>query len=98
MTEETIKKLNEAEGTINIDVHGLEPSVKMDINSPHCLFIAAKALISSIAHIGGTSEAEAIVAVVSFADDTKSNVAESQEQLDAMKEILKRGGKIDDLM
>lgn len=44
------------------------------------------------------NEAEAIVAVVSFADDTKSNVADSQEQADVMREILKRGGKIDDLM
>lgn len=98
MTAETIKELNEAEGTINIDIHGLEPRVKMDINNPHCLFIAAKALIASIAHLGGTSEAEAIVAVTSFLGDTESCVADSQEQADVMKEILKRGGEIDDLM
>ena len=98
MTEETIKGLNEAEGTINIDIHGLEPRVEIDINNPHSLFIAAKALISSIAHVGGTSEAEAIVAVISFLGDTESNVADSQEQADVMKEILNRGVKIDDLM
>lgn len=98
MREETLKGLNEAEGTIKIDIHGLEPEVKIDINNPHCLFIAAKALISSIAHIGGTSEAEAIVAVISFLSDTELCVADSQEQADVMKEILKRGGKIDDSM
>ena len=98
MTRETIKGLNEAEGTINIDIHGLEPKVAIDINSPHCLFIAAKALISSMARVAGVSEAEAIFAVLSFLDDTESNVADSQEQADVMKEIIKRGGKIDDLM
>lgn len=30
MTAETIKELNEAEGTINIDIHGLEPRVKVN--------------------------------------------------------------------
>ncbi len=98
MNAETLKGLNEAEGTIKIDIHGLEPTVKIDINNPHCLFVAAKVLISSIAHIGGTSEAEAIVAVTSFLSDTKSCVADSQEQADVMKEILKRGGEMDDSM
>ncbi len=98
MTRETIKEFNEAEGTINIDIHGLEPRVKMDINEPHCLLIAAKALISSMAHLAGISEAEAIFTVISFLDDTKSCVADSKEQIDVMKEILNRGGKIDDLM
>ena len=98
MNAETMKELNEAEGTINIDIHGLESRIKMSINNPHCLFIAAKTLISTIAHLGDTSEAEAIVAVTSFLDDTKSYVADSQEQVDVMKEILKRGGEIHDFM
>lgn len=33
-----------------------------------------------------------------FLNDTESNVADSQEQADVMREILKRGVKIDDLM
>lgn len=98
MTRETIKGLNEAEGTINIDIHGLEHKVAIDVNSPHCLFIAIKALISSMARLAGTSEAEATLAVISFLGDTESSIADSQEQLDVMKEIIKRGGKIDDLM
>ncbi len=98
MRAETMKELNEAKGTINIDIHGLEPRIKMSINNPHCLFIAAKVLISSIAHLGGISEAEAIAAVTSFISDTKSCVADSQEQVDIMKEILKRGGEIHDFM
>ena len=97
-TEMIIKGLNEAEGTINIDIHGLEPKVAININSPQCLLIAAKALISSMARLTGTSEAEATLAVISFLDDTESSVADSQEQLDVMKEIIKRGGKIDGLM
>lgn len=98
MTRETIKGLNEAEGTINIDIHGLEPRVEIDINNPHCLFIAINALISSLARVAGESEAETILAVLSFLNDAESHVADSQEQRDVMKEILKRGGKIDDLM
>lgn len=98
MKTEMIKALNEAEGTINIDIHGLEPKVAININIPQCLLIAAKALIASMARLAGTSEAEATLAVISFLGDTESSVADSQEQLDVMKEIIKRGGKIDDLM
>lgn len=98
MTRETIKGLNEAEETINIDIHGLESKVAININSPQCLLISAKTLISSMARLTGTSEAEATLAVISFLGDTESSIANSQEQLDVMKEIIKRGGKIDDLM
>lgn len=98
MKQEIIKALNEADGTIKIDIHGLEPKVAIDINSPQCLLIAAKALISSMARLAGTSEGEATLAVIFFLGDTESSVADSQEQLDVMKEIIKRGGKIDDLM
>ena len=98
MKQEIIKALNEADGTIKIDIHGLEPKVAIDINSPQCLLIAAKALISSIARLAGTSEGEATLAVISFLSDTESYTADSQEQLNLMKEIIKRGEKIDDLM
>lgn len=98
MTEETMKKLNEAEGTIKIDIDGLVPKVDINVNNIHGLFIGAKALISSIAYIAGSSESEALVAVTSFVKDTKSYAADSREQVDVIKEILKQGVKIDDLM
>lgn len=98
MKQEIIEALNEADGTIKIDIHGLEPKVALDINSPQCLLIAAKALISSMARLAGTSEGETTLAVISFLSDTESYVADSQEQRNLMKEIIKRGGKIDDLM
>lgn len=98
MKQEFIKALNEAEGTINIDIHGLEPKIAININNSQCLLIAAKTLISSMARLAGISESEATLAVISFLDDTKSYLGNSQEQIDVMKEIIKRGGKIDDLM
>lgn len=88
--KERIEELNNAEAHIEIDVKGLTPEIKMNINGGAALLIAANALIVSMAKLGEITPYEALAVVKSFIDDTKSFVGESKEQLEGIQEILKQ--------
>lgn len=90
MNKEIIEELNNAEAHIEIDIKGLTPEIKMNINGGAALLIAANTLIVSMAKLNGSTPYEALAAVNSFMNDTKSFVGESREQLDVMQEILKQ--------
>ena len=96
--KEVQKELDNAKGHFEIDINGIEPIVKAQFNGGGALLIAAHALILTMAKSAKIKPQEALAAVISFMNDTSSLVTDSQEQMDVMKEILKRGGKIDDLM
>lgn len=96
MNAETIKGLKEAKGHIEIDINGMQPKVSFKINNSEALLISISALISSIARLGNLSELEVLLGVVAFCEQTHTFTADSQEQVDVMEQILKRGGKIDD--
>lgn len=98
MDAEIIKGLKEAKGHIEIDINEMQPKVSLKINNSEALLISISALISSMARLGNVSEWEVLLWVVEFCEQTHTYTADSQEQADVMKEILKRGGKIDDFM
>lgn len=96
--KEDRKKLESAKGHFEIDINGLTPQVKGEFSGGAALIIAAHAMILTMAKAAKVKPQEALSAVITFMNDTSSLVADSREQMDIMKEILKRGGKIDDLM
>ncbi len=98
MNSETIKGLKEAKGHIEIDINGMQPKVSLQLNNSEGLLISISALISTTARLGNMSEWEVILGLVEFCEHTHTFTADSQEQADVMEQILKRGGKIDDLM
>lgn len=85
--KEVIEELNNANGHIEIDIKGLMPEVKMNINGGAALLIAVNSLIISFAKIGGITPYEALAVVKSFIDDTKSFVGESKEQLEVIQKF-----------
>lgn len=98
MNAETIKRLKEAKGHIEIDINGLVPKVSFNINNSEALLISISALISSMANLANMSELEVVLGVADFCEHIQTFKVDSQEQADVIREILKRGGKIDDSM
>lgn len=84
------EKLESAEGEIKIDIHGLTPKVKIEVNSEEALILGVVSLINSYADLADCPAYVILANIVKFMKHTRHIATESREQAEVMHEIFKR--------